>query len=281
MPLTRNVPRRVNALGGKRPQATGIALIPKNGDRKLATSKGSTSNFGGNKKYGMFPNVGMNYLFQNKYLTSSMFYTTTTPSQATPPPASYIDGPGILVDLPLAASAYVGPEGTFTFTAGSTKPKVNGLVYGADHRGFAYIWSAWEPEIDYPKPPFQVSQSNFPVGSVSGNRKILNGQAEIERIITDDDGGNGNDDIFISIYSDQLNETQLRNALSNLKVSITDLDGTVKTFDSTSDPDAWNTANALYVDLGGGKGVLGFEDYDSAPQINFQEGKTYSVVVTT
>jgi hypothetical protein len=61
--------RKLNALGGKRPQATGIVLIPKNGDRKLATTNGSTSNYGGNTKFGLYPNVGMNYLFQNKHLT--------------------------------------------------------------------------------------------------------------------------------------------------------------------------------------------------------------------
>lgn len=69
MPFNPGMNRKLNALGGKRPQATGIALIPKNGDRKLATSNGSTANFGGNMKYGLYPNVGMNYLFQNRYLT--------------------------------------------------------------------------------------------------------------------------------------------------------------------------------------------------------------------
>ena len=69
MPYNPGNIRKLNALGGKRPQATGIAFIPKNGDRKLATSNGSTANFGGNMKYGLYPNVGMNYLFQNRYLT--------------------------------------------------------------------------------------------------------------------------------------------------------------------------------------------------------------------
>jgi hypothetical protein len=69
MPFNPGNVRRLNALGGKRPQATGIVLIPKNGDRKLATTNGSVANFGGNTKFGLYPNVGMNYLFQNKHLT--------------------------------------------------------------------------------------------------------------------------------------------------------------------------------------------------------------------
>ena len=60
-------------MGGKRPQSTGIVLIPKNGDRKLRTSDGSVTNHGGNTKYGLYPNVGMSYLFQNRNLTGSMF----------------------------------------------------------------------------------------------------------------------------------------------------------------------------------------------------------------
>ena len=85
MPLTRNFPRRVNALGGKRPQATGIVLIPKNNGNVLKTSNGSTANYGGNTKFGLYPNVGMSYLFQNKIGVGSLFYNTTTPSQVNPP----------------------------------------------------------------------------------------------------------------------------------------------------------------------------------------------------
>ena len=69
MPFNPGNVRKLNAWRGKRPQATGIVLIPKNGDRKLATTNGSTSNYGGNTKFGLYPNVGMNYLFQNKHLT--------------------------------------------------------------------------------------------------------------------------------------------------------------------------------------------------------------------
>lgn len=85
MPFNPGNVRRLNALGGKRPQATGIVLIPKNGDRKLATSNGSTANYGGNTKFGLYPNVGMSYLFQNKIGVGSLFYDTTTPSQVNPP----------------------------------------------------------------------------------------------------------------------------------------------------------------------------------------------------
>lgn len=62
--------RKLNALGGKRPQATGIVLLPKNRS-VLATSEGSVSNYGGNSKMGLYSNVGMSYLFQNKNLTNS------------------------------------------------------------------------------------------------------------------------------------------------------------------------------------------------------------------
>ena len=62
--------RRLNALGGKRPQATGIVLLPKNRS-VLATSEGSVSNYGGNSKMGLYSNVGMSYLFQNKNLTNA------------------------------------------------------------------------------------------------------------------------------------------------------------------------------------------------------------------
>ena len=69
MPYNPGNIRKLNALGGKRPQATGIAILPKNGDRVLATSEGSVNNYGGNKKMGLYSNVGMNYLFQNTQLT--------------------------------------------------------------------------------------------------------------------------------------------------------------------------------------------------------------------
>lgn len=62
--------RKLNALGGKRPQATGIVLLPKNRS-VLATSEGSVSNYGGNSKMGLYSNVGMSYLFQNKNLTNA------------------------------------------------------------------------------------------------------------------------------------------------------------------------------------------------------------------
>lgn len=71
MPYNPGNVRRLNALGGKRPQATGIAILPKNGDRVLNTSEGSVNNYGGNKKLGLYPNVGMSYTFQNLNLTGS------------------------------------------------------------------------------------------------------------------------------------------------------------------------------------------------------------------
>ena len=69
MPYNPGNIRKLNALGGKRPQATGIAILPKNGDRTLATSEGSVNNYGGNNKMGLYSNVGMNYQFQNLNLT--------------------------------------------------------------------------------------------------------------------------------------------------------------------------------------------------------------------
>lgn len=69
MPYNPGNIRKLNALGGKRPQATGIAILPKNGGNVLATSEGSVNNYGGNKKLGLYPNVGMSYLFQNTQLT--------------------------------------------------------------------------------------------------------------------------------------------------------------------------------------------------------------------
>ena len=71
MPYNPGNVRRLNALGGKRPQATGIAILPKNGDRVLNTSEGSVNNYGGNKKMGLYSNVGMSYQFQNLNLTGS------------------------------------------------------------------------------------------------------------------------------------------------------------------------------------------------------------------
>ena len=85
MPFNPGNVRKVNALGGKRPQATGIVLIPKNNGNVLKTSNGSTANYGGNTKFGLYPNVGMSYLFQNKIGVGSLFYNTTTPSQVNPP----------------------------------------------------------------------------------------------------------------------------------------------------------------------------------------------------
>ena len=69
MPYNPGNIRKLNALGGKRTQATGIAILPKNGDRTLATSEGSVNNYGGNNKMGLYSNVGMNYQFQNLNLT--------------------------------------------------------------------------------------------------------------------------------------------------------------------------------------------------------------------
>tara|TARA_B100000927_G_scaffold216501_1_gene176701 strand:- start:248 stop:1186 length:939 start_codon:yes stop_codon:yes gene_type:complete len=71
MPFNPGNVRRLNALGGKRPQATGIAILPKNGDRVLNTSEGSVNNYGGNKKMGLYSNVGMSYQFQNLNLTGA------------------------------------------------------------------------------------------------------------------------------------------------------------------------------------------------------------------
>ena len=71
MPYNPGNVRRLNALGGKRPQATGIAILPKNGDRVLNTSEGSVNNYGGNKKMGLYSNVGMSYTFQNQNLTGA------------------------------------------------------------------------------------------------------------------------------------------------------------------------------------------------------------------
>lgn len=69
MPYNPGNVRKLNALGGKRPQATGIAILPKNGGNVLATSEGSVNNYGGNKKMGLYSNVGMSYKFQNLNLT--------------------------------------------------------------------------------------------------------------------------------------------------------------------------------------------------------------------
>lgn len=71
MPYNPGNIRKLNALGGKRPQATGIVLLPKNGDRVLSTSEGSVNNYGGNKKMGLYSNVGMSYQFQNLKLTGA------------------------------------------------------------------------------------------------------------------------------------------------------------------------------------------------------------------
>ena len=54
MPFNPGMNRRLNALGGKRPQATGIAIIPKNNGLVLKTSEGSVNNFGGNTKFGLY-----------------------------------------------------------------------------------------------------------------------------------------------------------------------------------------------------------------------------------
>ena len=71
MPYNPGNVRKLNALGGKRPQATGIAILPKNAGNVLATSEGSVNNYGGNKKTGLYSNVGMSYLFQNTQLTGA------------------------------------------------------------------------------------------------------------------------------------------------------------------------------------------------------------------
>ena len=290
MPFNPGNVRKVNALGGKRPQATGIVLIPKNNGNVLKTSNGSTANYGGNTKFGLYPNVGMSYLFQNKIGVGSLFYNTTTPSQVNPSQVNYPgpgDGPGIQVnlnDLPYVP----GPDGTFTFTA--TSAKLDGgapddVPWITQYRGFAYVWGGGPPDqFNDVASNYTVSQSNYPFGLVSGNRKILNDQAEIERIVTDDDGAPGQHDIFINIYSDQLDENALKNALSNLEVAITDLDGTVKTFDDSNinlTGSGAGVQNGIWIDLGGGKGILRFRSMNSNPQINFIEGQQYSVVVST
>ena len=71
MPYNPGNIRKLNALGGKRPQATGIAILPKNRGNVLATSEGSVANYGGNKKMGLYSNVGMSYNFQNLNLTGT------------------------------------------------------------------------------------------------------------------------------------------------------------------------------------------------------------------
>ncbi|MDC3300913.1 hypothetical protein OAU91_01430, partial [Flavobacteriaceae bacterium] len=76
--------RKLNALSGKRPQATGMVLIPKNGDRKLATSNGSAANYGGNTKMGLFPSVGMSYSFQNRIGVGSLFKAQVDPGTVVP-----------------------------------------------------------------------------------------------------------------------------------------------------------------------------------------------------
>jgi len=292
MPFNPGNVRRLNALGGKRPQATGIVIIPKNNGNKLATSNGSTANYGGNTKFGLYPNVGMSYLFQNKIGVGSLFYNTTTPSQVNPPLVfgGTGDGPGIQVSLPLDASQYVGQQGQFTFTATSVKVD-GGAVPGqgefpTDYRGFAYIYGNSSPESGNfwnNTLNIQLSQTNFPFGLVSGNRKILNGQAEIERIVTDEDTGAAANDIFISIFTDQLSENDLKNALSTLEVTIEEPDGTVSTFDQSNinSVNGGGIQNGLWYDLGGGKGILRFSAINSTPQINFIEGQQYIVTAST
>ena len=71
MPYNPGNVRRLNALGGKRPQATGIAILPKNRGNVISTSEGSVNNYGGNKKMGLYSNVGMSYTFQNLNLTGA------------------------------------------------------------------------------------------------------------------------------------------------------------------------------------------------------------------
>mgnify|MGYP001312662072 FL=1 len=71
MPYNPGNVRRLNALGGKRPQATGIAILPKNRGNVITTSEGSVNNYGGNKKMGLYSNVGMSYNFQNLNLTGA------------------------------------------------------------------------------------------------------------------------------------------------------------------------------------------------------------------
>jgi hypothetical protein len=298
---------------GYRPSSgQGLVLIPKNNGNVLKTTEGATANYGGNTKFGLYPNVGMNYLFRNKIGVGSLFYDTTTPSQVNPPQAASTDGPGIQTVLPLAASEYVGPEGTFTFTAGTYK--VDGDDAGiTDYVGFAYLWGHNEPDIfgdplgitagidNYyatnfyggnANPPgaeyaSSVDNTNFPFGSVSGNRKILNGQAEIARIVTDDDDGPGRDDILISIFSDQLNEAQLRSATSTLNIVITD-NGVDTTFPVVgAAQNAGGSGGFLgdltpptnYFPVSSGGGVLMLTNYNSIPQITFVEGQQYSVKI--
>ena len=78
--------RKFNARSGYQPSSgQGLVLLPKNGGNTLKSTEGATANYGGNTKFGLYPNVGMSYLFQNKIGVGSLFYNTTTPSQATPP----------------------------------------------------------------------------------------------------------------------------------------------------------------------------------------------------
>ena len=296
MPFNPGQVRKVNALGGKRPQATGIVLIPKNGDRKLATSNGSTANYGGNTKFGLFPNVGMSYLFQNKIGVGSLFNaqgdSSTIPAGAIPAGAPPIDGPGISL-LPLDASEYVGPEGTFTFTAGTFK--VNGVSVKNDHVGFAYLYTFGNPDdftndgtFPWANGNSALSTTNFPFGSVSGNRKILNGQAEIARMVSDSDAPDDND-FFINIYSNQLSGAQLTTALSNLNIEITYPSGYSITYSfSSGDFQEYIQFSPITGDAApnnGGVWKIRLTSSSSNPLAQddalLAEGQQYSVVVTT
>ena len=141
MPFNPGNVRKVNALGGKRPQATGIVLIPKNAGNTLATSNGSTANYGGNTKFGLYPSVGMSYLFENKYLSGSMFNAQVEPGKTVALSSTAIpEGATVFQRNPeWAASAIYGSAPVFEipqFTGrrreiGATGTSVPG--YAAEH----------------------------------------------------------------------------------------------------------------------------------------------------
>ena len=272
------------AMYGYRPSSNqNLVLLPKNGGNTLKSTEGATANYGGNTKFGLYPNVGMSYLFQNKIGVGSLFYNTTTPSQVNPPQAASTDGPGISL-LPLDASEYVGPEGTFTFTAGTFK--IDGVSVKDDHNGFAYLYTFGDPDRYAADATTALSTTNFPFGSVSGNRKILNGQAEIERMVSDVDGTDDND-FFINIYSNQLNEAQLTTALSNLNIEITYPAGYGVTYSiSPGDFNGYTQVGEFGDAAPNNGGVWKISLQNSGHPLQddstlFVEGQQYSVVVTT
>lgn len=132
MPFNPGNVKRLNALGGKRPQATGIVLIPKNGDRKLRTSEGSVNNFGGNSKFGLYPNVGMNYKFQNRYLTGTLFNTNTNNNNNTGGNSPYPPvGSTVFVRNPTFADS-VNFENYQATYGNITLPSFKGRIYTYD-----------------------------------------------------------------------------------------------------------------------------------------------------